>query len=207
MEIKCRFDGKVIFKDDATEIKLTLQAAALRGAYLCGAYLCDADLCGADLGGANLGGANLCGANLCGADLCGANLCDATLCGADLGGANLCGANLCGADLGDANLGGANLCGADLGDAKIKDSVELKAKLSILQCGPVGSRQDYLIIFNTKVGLYVKAGLFSGHAHQICFGSARKTQWYDLRKRVPEHRQDGDGALQDTCEGLSCEKA
>ena len=145
MEIKCRFDGKVIFKDDATEIKLTLQAAALRGAYLCGAYLCDADLCGADLGGANLGGANLCGANLCGADLCGANLCDANLCGADLGGANLC---------------GANLCGAHLGDAKIKDSVELKAKLSILQCGPVGSRQDYLIIFNTKVGLYVKAGCF-----------------------------------------------
>ena len=130
MEIKCRFDGKVIFKDDATEIKLTLQAAALGGAYLCGAYLCDADLCGADLGGANLGGANLCGANLCGADLCG------------------------------ANLGDANLCGADLGDAKIKDSVELKAKLSILQCGPVGSRQDYLIIFNTKVGLYVKAGCF-----------------------------------------------
>ena len=160
MEIKCRFDGKVIFKDDATEIKLTLQAAALRGAYLCGAYLCDADLCGADLGGANLGGANLCGANLCGADLCGANLCDANLCGADLGGANLCGANLCGADLGGAYLGGANLCGADLGDAKIKDSVELKAKLSILQCGPVGSRQDYLIIFNTKVGLYVKAGCF-----------------------------------------------
>ena len=70
------------------------------------------------------------------------------------------GADMRDADMQGADMRGADMQGADMQGAKIKDGVELKAKLSILQCGPVGSRQDYLIIFNTKVGLYVKAGCF-----------------------------------------------
>ena len=95
MEIKCRFDGHIIFKDDSATLILTV-AAAVKAKV-----------------------------------------------------------NLRGAD-----MRGADMRGADMQGAKIKDGVELKAKVSILQCGPVGSRQDYLIIFNTTVGLYVKAGCF-----------------------------------------------
>ena len=88
---------------------------------------------GADLGGANLGGANLGGADLRGADLRGANL-------------------------GGANLFGADLCGADLGGTfgKLIDG------RPYFQCGPIGSRSDYLQAFITDKGIVVKAGCFTG---------------------------------------------
>ncbi len=123
------------------------------GANLRGADLGGADLRGADLGGADLGGANLYGANLYGADLYGANLR-----GADLGGADLRGADLGGADLGGANLGGANLRGADLGETFGK----LIAGRPFFQCGPIGSRSDYLQSFITDKGIVIKAGCFTG---------------------------------------------
>ena len=128
--------------------KATTSKADLRGA----------DLYGADLGGADLGGANLHGADLRGADLRGADLGGANLYGANLGGANLYGANLGGADLRGANLYGANLGGADLG----KSFGKLEGKRPFFQCGPIGSRSDYLLAFKTDKGIVIKAGCFTG---------------------------------------------
>ena len=122
-----------------------LSGADLRGANLCGADLSGADLCGADLSGADLRDANLCGANLCGADLRDANLCGAYLCGADLSGADLSGADLSGAD-----LCGANLCGAYLRDAMVgtgEDQSRLVGVRPVIQVGPIGSRNDWLLVF------------------------------------------------------------
>jgi hypothetical protein len=97
--------------------------------------------------------ADLRGANLRGADLGGANLR-----GADLGGADLRGADLYGADLRGANLRGANLRGADLGEKFGK----LVAERPYFQCGPIGSRADYLQSFITDKGIVIKAGCFKG---------------------------------------------
>jgi len=87
----------------------------------------------ADLRGAYLRGAYLRGADLRGADLRGAYLRGAYLQGADLQGADLQGAYLQGAD-----LQGAYLQGADGNKLKV---------LAIYQCGPQGSRGDYLVSF------------------------------------------------------------
>ena len=97
-------------------------------------------------------------ADLYGADLRGANLYGANLYGADLRGANLGGANLRGADLGGADLYGANLGGADLGETFGK----LIAGRPFFQCGPIGSRSDYLQSFITDKGIVIKAGCFTG---------------------------------------------
>ena len=80
------------------------------------------------------------GANLCGANLRGANLCDADLCGANLRGANLC----------DADLRGANLCDADLRGAQVGkggDEAALVGSRPVVQIGPIGSRNDWLLVF------------------------------------------------------------
>ena len=98
------------------------------------------------------------GAYLCGAYLCGADLGSADLCGADLRGADLRGAYLRGADLRGANLGGADLGGADLDDTKIKGTN------AIIQIGPIGSRADMMLVFNTDDGLRVSTGCFYGSA-------------------------------------------
>ena len=103
-------------------------------------------------------GANLCGADLRGADLSSADLGGANLRGAYLGSANLGGAYLRGADLRGADLGGANLGGADLDDTKIKGTN------AIIQIGPIGSRADMMLVFNTDDGLRVSTGCFYGSA-------------------------------------------
>ena len=82
----------------------------------------------------------------------------ANLCGADLRGADLCGANLRGANLGGADLGSANLGGANLDDTKIKGTN------AIIQIGPIGSRADMMLVFNTDDGLRVSTGCFYGSA-------------------------------------------
>ena len=82
----------------------------------------------------------------------------ADLGGADLYGADLYGANLRGADLGGADLYGANLRGADLGETFGK----LIAGRPFFQCGPIGSRSDYLQSFITDKGIVIKAGCFTG---------------------------------------------
>ena len=67
----------------------------------------------------------------------------ADLRGADLRGANLRGADLRGADLRGADLWGANLRGAD--DPKIE---------AFYQCGPQGSRDDYILSFLCNDGKF-----------------------------------------------------
>ena len=67
--------------------------------------------------------------------------------GVSLAGANLRGANLGDANLGDANLRGANLRGADLRGAKVGDEAMLVGSRPIVQIGPIGSRNDWLLAF------------------------------------------------------------
>jgi hypothetical protein len=159
-----RFNNTVLYEGThgmtlrGTLEKATSVSVNLRYANLSGADLPDANLSGADLYGANLSGADLYGANLSGADLSGANLYGADLRDADLYGANLSGANLSGADLRYANLSGADLSGADLGETLGK----LKSKHPFFQCGPIGSRSDYLHAFLTDKGVVIKAGCFTG---------------------------------------------
>ena len=148
-QIKHRYTGAVLFEGEAG---MTTRAM-LEKATTAKADLYEANLRGADLRGANLRGADLYGANLRGADLRGANLY-----GADLRGANLYGANLGGANLYGADLRGANLGGADLGETFGK----LIAGRPFFQCGPIGSRSDYLQSFITDKGIVIKAGCFTG---------------------------------------------
>ena len=71
--------------------------------------------------------------------------------GADLRDADLRGACLRGADLGGAYLGGAYLRGK-----------KLISERPVLQVGPIGSRQDYLLSFITDGGVILRAGCFEG---------------------------------------------
>ena len=82
----------------------------------------------------------------------------ATTSKADLRGADLYGADLYGADLYGANLRGANLRGANLGESFGK----LEGNRPFFQCGPIGSRSDYLLSFKTNKGIVIKAGCFTG---------------------------------------------
>ena len=163
-QIKHRYTGAVLFEGEAG---MTTRAM-LEKATTAKADLYGADLYGANLRYTDLRGANLYGANLRYADLRGANLYGANLRGADLGGANLYAANLRGADLGGANLyganlGGANLYGADLYGANLGETFgKLIAGRPFFQCGPIGSRSDYLQSFITDKGIVIKAGCFTG---------------------------------------------
>jgi hypothetical protein len=168
VEIKNRFTGSVLFSHEAEEnsMKITLlmalkASANLGGANLRGANLYGANLYGANLRDANLGGADLYGANLRGANLRGANLGGANLYGANLGSANLSSANLYGANLYGANLYGANLSGANLYGKK------LSGDRPFFQLGPIGSRSDYLLAFNTESGIQLIAGCFSGSIEEF----------------------------------------
>ena len=127
-----------------------LARAYLARAYLARASLACADLRGADLNDADLNGANLACANLARANLSGANLAGADLSGADLRGANLAYANLNGADLNGAYLACADLRGADLNGAKVGargEEARLTGPRPIVQIGPIGSRNDWLLVF------------------------------------------------------------
>jgi hypothetical protein len=169
-----------------------LSGADLRYADLSGADLRDADLRYADLGGTDLRDANLSGANLRDADLrcadlrC-ANLSDADLRDADLrdamSGANLSGAdlryanlryaNLRDADLRDANLSGADLNGADLSGADLHSGKAIGHR-PYFSIGPIGSRADYLTLWLTDKGQFVKAGCFTGTLDEFA-ASVEKT--------------------------------
>ena len=59
IEIKNRWNGKVLYSGEHADIKEAVEAAVKAGA-----DLCDADLCGADLRGADLRGVHLTGAKV-----------------------------------------------------------------------------------------------------------------------------------------------
>ena len=128
-----------------------------------------ADLYNADLRSANLYNADLRSANLYNANLRSADLQSADLYNADLRSANLYNANLRSADLRSANLRSANLYNADLYNADLRSANLYNAKYSdneiLLQyftIGPIGSRNDYLQIFQTDVTTHIKTGCFNG---------------------------------------------
>jgi len=73
---------------------------------------------------------------------------------ADLTGAYLDGANLARANLARAYLTGADLTGAYLdGGAKV-----VSWPRAVLQVGPIGSRNDWLVVYRTDQGLRFDAG-------------------------------------------------
>ena len=86
----------------------------------------------------------------------------ANLRGADLRGADLRGADLRGADLRGADLGGADLRDADLGGAKVGkggDEATLVGSRPVVQIGPIGSRNDWLLVFWCgDAGVRISAG-------------------------------------------------
>ena len=86
----------------------------------------------------------------------------ANLGGAYLGGADLGGADLGGANLGGAYLGGAYLGGAYLGGADLRDGTKLTGPRPIVTLGPIGSREDTLVVFHTDAGVRVQTGCFFG---------------------------------------------
>jgi len=128
IEIKNRYDGRLIFSgafeslllavEEAARERISLDYASLNGASLDYASLYGASLNGASLDYASLYGANLNHASLYGASLYGANLNHASLDYASLYGANLYGASLDHASLDYASLNGASLNGANLNGAK-----------------------------------------------------------------------------------------
>ena len=89
VEIKSRYNKKILFSTESESVKSAVVSAIRAGADLGGAYLRGADLRGADLRGAYLRGAYLGGADLRGAELRGADLRGAYLRGAYLRGADL----------------------------------------------------------------------------------------------------------------------
>jgi hypothetical protein len=110
IEIKDRFDGKVLFRSESAEtLKDALEQAVQQEINLRWADLDGARLDGARLDGARLDGASLVRASLDGARLDGARLDGARLDGASLDGARLVRASLDGASLDGARLDGANL--------------------------------------------------------------------------------------------------
>ena len=96
----------------------------------------------------------------------GTNLWGADLWGADLQTANLRGANLRGANLWGANLQDADLTGADLTGAKRyidgDTAITLHGPRPILQIGPLGSRNGYMMALITSAGVRVECGCFCG---------------------------------------------
>ena len=184
IEIKSRVSLEVIFSHECenNSVAVTVQAAINAKADLRSADLSRADLSSANLGGAdlrnanlysaNLGGANLRCADLYGANLYSANLYSANLYSANLSSANLVGANLFGADLRNANLYRADLRSADLGGAKlygadIGESGKLTGDRPFFQIGPIGSRQDNLLAFQTEKGVFLQAGCFFGTVEEF----------------------------------------
>ena len=132
IEIKNRWTGAVLYSGEHADVKEAVEAAVKAGANLRGANLRGADLRDASLGGAYLGGANLRGADLR----------DASLGGASLGGAYL----------GGANLGGAKVGAGD-------DEAALAGSRPIVQIGPIGSRNDWLLVFWCgDAGVRISAG-------------------------------------------------
>ena len=132
IEIKNRWTGAVLYSGEHADVKEAVEAAVKARA-----YLADANLARACLARAYLAGADLAGANLAGADL------------AD---ANLTGANLAG-----ANLDGANLRGAKVGAGD--NEAALAGSRPIVQIGPIGSRNDWLLVFWCgDAGVRISAG-------------------------------------------------
>ena len=134
------FKERILYEDDNTSIRKSVENALKRKVNLSVADLSGADLSGANLAGANLARANMTGADLTRADLTGANMTGAGLAGADLSHTNLThtnlsGANLSRADLTVADLSRADLTWADLTGANLCGSTGNNIEIKTIQTG------------------------------------------------------------------------
>ena len=121
MKIFNRFDKeKILYKDNNTSIRKSVENALKRKVKLTGVNLTWADLTWADLSRANLSHTNLSGADLSHTNLSHTNLTHTNLSGANLSRADLTVADLSRADLTWADLTGANLCGSTGNNIEIK---------------------------------------------------------------------------------------
>jgi hypothetical protein len=125
IEIKNRWNAKILFSVEAGSLKIALEIAVKKKADLRSATLSYADLRSADLRSADLSYANLSYA-----DLSSANLSSADLRSADLRYANLSYADLRSADLRSATLSYANLRSADLRSADLRSAKGINKWLS-----------------------------------------------------------------------------
>jgi len=62
----------------------------------------------------------------------------------------------------DARNKGANLIGANLIGAYLGQKLKIVGKAPILCIGPIGSREAYLMAYNTENGIHIQAGCFWG---------------------------------------------
>lgn len=87
-----------------------------------------------------------------------------------------------------ADLSGVDLYGASLGDTYGK----LQGERPFFQCGPIGSRSDYLQAFITDKGTVIKAGCFTGfidefvEAVEETHGDSRYAKEYQMAVRMVE---------------------
>ena len=177
VEIKSRFDGKVIFSTEAISLKGAVEIAVKSRA----------DLSGANLSRAYLYEANLSGAYLYEANLSVAYLPRANLSGANLSGANLSGANLSGAYLSGANLSGANLSGAYL-DVKIPPTNSHQFASEVLwRASKTESQKNFSARIRMETGLCWD-DIYRLAKKMRVVGWAEKTlsKWNEYKKRIVE---------------------
>ena len=172
IQIKSRWDGKVLWEGEAASLREAIEIAVKQ----------KADLCGSDLSEAKLGAADLSGADLCGSDLFGANLSGTDLSGADLYDANLSRANLSGAGLYGANLSKTNLYEVDFSGAGLSRANLSEANLS----GANLSRANLYGVDLSEANLDVKIPPICSHQFisEILFRTARKEAEKDFAARI-----------------------
>ena len=76
-------------------------------------------------------------------------------------------ADLRNADLRSADLRSANLYGANLRSADLGESGKLTGDRPFFQVGPIGSRQDNLLAFQTEKGIFLRTGCFFGTVEEF----------------------------------------
>lgn len=147
-------DEQVLYELSARKNSLvkTLEQAVIEGVDLAGVDLSWQVLMGLNLEGARMQGAILTNSFLYGASLVGADLRQADCVGADFRKADLTDVKFNEADLYKANFARTNLWGAVFAGATIGNGVVLRGDAPILQIGPIGSRRDILVCYDTSQG-------------------------------------------------------
>lgn len=140
----------------ARRCKAELNFAYLRCVNLSGADLAYSDFTGSDFTRTNLDRASLVSTTFNCADLR-----DVSFCGSDLRGANFCDADLRNANFKFADIGGADFRGAVVAENN-GARMTLVGPRPILQIGPIGSRDDQMIVFLTDQGALIQTGCFLG---------------------------------------------
>jgi hypothetical protein len=184
--------GDVIYAADAMSLRDAVKAAVRGGSDLRRSDLSGLDLSGLDLSYSKLSGSNLSYSNLSGSNLSYSNLSYSNLSYSNLSYSNLSGSdmrysnlsysnlsysNLSGSDMRGSDMRGSDMRGSDLSGSKLSGSKLSGSTLSeygilvgnspILQIGPIGSRNDYLIAYTVSAGVCVRTGCFFGSLEEF----------------------------------------